>query len=53
LKSIVKVLGFVGAGYANNHGNATLLHLLHALIAIRQERLGQVDARQVCGPRTW
>ena len=34
-----------GAPHAFRHGNATLLDSLHAPMAVRQERLGHVDAK--------
>jgi hypothetical protein len=37
--------GQQGAAHAFRHGNATLLDSLHAPMAVRQERLGHVDAR--------
>lgn len=38
-----------GAAHAFRHGNATLLDSLHAPMAVRQERLGHVDARTTMG----
>lgn len=49
LKSILKELGLVGAAHAFRHGNATLLDSLRAPMAVRQERLGHVDARTTMG----
>ena len=45
LKPVLKELGLDGAAHAFRHGNATLLDSLHAPMAVRQERLGHVDAR--------
>lgn len=45
LKPVLKVLGLEGAAHAFRHGNATMLDSLHATMAVRQERLGHVDAR--------
>ena len=39
----------VGGAHAFRHGNATLLDSLHAPMAVRQERLGHVDARTTMG----
>lgn len=49
LKPILKDLGLDGAAHAFRHGNATLLDSLHAPWAVRQERLGHVDARTTMG----
>ena len=49
LKPILKELGLDGAAHAFRHGNATLLDTLHAPMAVRQERLGHVDARTTMG----
>jgi integrase len=49
LKPILKELGLDGAAHAFRHGNATLLDSLHAPMAVRQERLGHVDARTTMG----
>jgi integrase len=45
----LKELGLDGAAHAFRHGNATLLDSLHAPMAVRQERLGHVDARTTMG----
>lgn len=49
LKPVLKKLGLEGGAHAFRHGNATLLDSLHAPIAVRQERLGHVDARTTMG----
>ncbi len=49
LKPVLKELGLDGAAHAFRHGNATLLDSLHAPMAVRQERLGPVDARTTMG----
>jgi integrase len=49
LKPILKELGLDGAAHAFRHANATLLDSLHAPMAVRQERLGHVDARTTMG----
>ena len=49
LKPILKELGLDGAAHAFRHGNATLLDSLHAPMAVRQERLGHMDARTTMG----
>jgi integrase len=49
LKPILKELGLDGAAHAFRHGNATLLDSLHAPMAVRQERLGHVDANTTMG----
>ena len=49
LKPVLKELGLEGAAHAFRHGNATLLDSLHAPMAVRQERLGHVDARTTMG----
>jgi integrase len=49
LKPILKELGLDGGAHAFRHGNATLLDSLHAPMAVRQERLGHVDARTTMG----
>ena len=50
LKPVLKELGLAGAAHAFRHGNATLLDSLHAApMAVRQERLGHVDARTTMG----
>jgi integrase len=49
LKPILKKLGLDGAAHAFRHGNAALLDSLHAPMAVRQERLGHVDARTTMG----
>ena len=49
LKPILKELGLDGGAHAFRHGNATLLDSLHAPMAVRQERLGHVDARTTIG----
>ena len=45
LKPVLKELGLDGGAHAFRHGNATLLDSLHAPMAVRQERLGHVDAK--------
>jgi integrase len=42
-------LGLDGAAHAFRHDNATLLDSLHVPMAVRQERLGHVDARTTMG----
>jgi integrase len=49
VKPVLKELGLEGAAHAFRHGNATLLDSLHAPMAVRQERLGHVDARTTMG----
>jgi integrase len=49
LKPVLKELGLVGGAHAFRHGNATLLDSLRAPMAVRQERLGHVDARTTMG----
>lgn len=49
LKPVLRELGLDGAAHAFRHGNATLLDSLHAPMAVRQERLGHVDARTTMG----
>jgi integrase len=49
LKPVLKELGLEGAAHAFRHGNATLLDTLHAPMAVRQERLGHVDAKTTLG----
>jgi integrase len=49
LKPILRKLGLEGAAHAFRHGNATLLDTLHAPMAVRQERLGHVDAMTTMG----
>jgi len=49
LKPVLKELGLDGGAHAFRHGNATLLDSLHAPMAVRQERLGHVDARTTMG----
>lgn len=44
LKPILRELGLDGGAHAFRHGNATLLDSLMAPMAVRQERLGHVDA---------
>jgi integrase len=48
LKPILK-LGLDGGAHAFRHGNATMLDSLHAPMAVRQERLGHVDAKTTMG----
>ena len=45
LKPILRELGLDGVAHAFRHGNATLLDSLMAPMAVRQERLGRVDAK--------
>lgn len=45
LKPVLKELGLDGAAHAFRHANATLLDSLHVPMAVRQERLGHVDAK--------
>jgi integrase len=49
LKPVLRGFGLDGAAHAFRHGNATLLDPLHAPMAVRQERLGRVDARKTMG----
>jgi integrase len=42
-------LGLDGGAHAFRHGNATLLDSLRAPMAVRQERLGHVDAKTTLG----
>jgi integrase len=49
LKPVLKELGLDGGAHAFRHGNATLLDSLHAPMAVRQERLGHVDANTTMG----
>jgi integrase len=49
LKPVLKELALVGGAHAFRHGNATLLDSLHAPMAVRQERLGHVDAKTTLG----
>jgi integrase len=49
LKPVLKELGLDGGAHAFRHGNATLLDSLLAPMAVRQERLGHVDARTTMG----
>jgi integrase len=49
LKPVLKQLGLDGGAHAFRHGNATLLDSLRAPMAVRQERLGHVDARTTMG----
>lgn len=49
LKPILKELGLDGAAHAFRHGNATLLDSLHVPMAVRQERLGHMDAKTTMG----
>jgi integrase len=49
LKPILKELGLDGGAHAFRHGNATMLDSLHATMAVRQERLGHVDAKTTMG----
>lgn len=49
LKPVLKELGLDGGAHAFRHGNATLLDSLRAPMAVRQERLGHVDARTTMG----
>jgi integrase len=49
LKPVLKELGLDGGAHAFRHGNATLLDSLQAPMAVRQERLGHVDARTAMG----
>lgn len=51
LKPILKELGLDGGAHAFRHGNATMLDSLHATMAVRQERLGHVDAKTTMGYR--
>jgi len=48
-KPILKELGLDGGAHAFRHGNATMLDSLHATMAVRQERLGHVDAKTTMG----
>jgi integrase len=49
LKQVLKELGLHGAAHAFRHGNAALLDSLHEPMAVRQERLGHVDAWTTMG----
>lgn len=49
LKPILAELGLNGGAHAFRHGNATLLDSLRAPMAVRQERLGHVDAKTTMG----
>lgn len=49
LKPVLKDLGLDGGAHAFRHGNATLLDTLRAPMAVRQERLGHVDAKTTMG----
>jgi integrase len=49
LKPVLKELGLDGAAHAFRHANATLLDSLHVPMAVRQERLGHVDAKTTMG----
>src|ERR1035437_2109424 len=49
LKPVLKEVGLDGGAHAFRHGNATLLDSLHVPMAVRQERLGHVDARTTMG----
>lgn len=49
LKPVLKELGLDGGAHAFRHGNATLLDSLQAPMAVRQERLGHVDAKTTMG----
>lgn len=49
LKPVLKELGLDGGAHAFRHSNATLLDSLRAPMAVRQERLGHVDARTTMG----
>ena len=49
MKPILKELGLDGAAHAFRHGNATLLDSLLGPMAVRQERLGHVDAKTTMG----
>jgi integrase len=49
LKPILDQLGLEGGAHAFRHGNATMLDSLHATMAVRQERLGHVDAKTTMG----
>lgn len=49
LKPILKELGLDRGAHAFRHGNATMLDSLGAPMAVRQERLGHVDARTTMG----
>ncbi|MGA8532181.1 MAG: site-specific integrase [Acidobacteriaceae bacterium] len=49
LKPVLKDLGLGGGAHAFRHGNATLLDSLRAPMAVRQERLGHVDAKTTLG----
>jgi len=45
LKPVLNELDSRGGAHAFRHANATLLDSLSASMAVRQERLGHVDAR--------
>jgi integrase len=45
LKPVLKDLGLDGGAHAFRHGNATLLDTLRAPMAVRQQRLGHIDAK--------
>ena len=49
LKPVLKESGLDGGAHAFRHGNATLLDSLHVPMAVRQERLGHVDAKTTMG----
>jgi integrase len=49
LKPVLKELGLDGGAHAFRHANATLLDSPHAPMAVRQERLGHVDAKTTMG----
>jgi integrase len=49
LKPALGKLGLDGGAHSFRHGNATLLDSLRAPMAVRQERLGHVDARTTMG----
>lgn len=53
LKPVLNELGFDAGAHAFRHGNATLLDSLRAPMAVRQERLGHVDARTTMGTHIW
>ena len=49
LKPVLKELGLVGGPHDFRHGNATPLDSLRAPVAVRQARLGHVDAKKTMG----
>lgn len=49
LNPILQDLGLKGGAHAFRHGNATLFDSLRAPMAVRQERLGHVDAKTTMG----